>query len=34
MKNIQFLDVRFNVWNAEEKEEIKQAKHEKMEILC
>ncbi len=34
MKSLQFLDVRFNVWENEEKEEIRKAKHDKLEVFC
>ena len=34
MKSLQFLDVRFNVWQAEEKDEIKKVKGEKLEVFC
>jgi hypothetical protein len=34
MKSLQFLDVRFNVWQNEEKEEIRKAKHDKLEVFC
>ena len=34
MKSLQFLDVRFNVFQAEEKEEIKKVKGEKLEVFC
>jgi hypothetical protein len=34
MNNLQFLDVRFNVWQGEEKDEIKRAKSDRMEVFC
>ncbi len=33
-KSLQFLDVRFNVWTNEEKEEIKLAKTENVQLFC
>jgi hypothetical protein len=34
MNSLQFLDVRFNVWQVEEKDEIKRAKSDRLEVFC
>ncbi len=33
-KSLQFLDVRFNVWTNEEKESIRLAKNEDVQLFC